>query len=223
MREFFKVMIENLSRYFNDAYRQTFTNQTIDSCMGLYNLCKNENPDTVIEIGTNHGASTFALGVAMKSLGKDASLITSIDLDHKKWKKSFDIHKNLLKEYGLNLKKVKTITANFNDIDPKVIIDSSKRIFIFYDMHDHTGPWSQRLLDRWVPLVKNGTFSIHDISPTYESYKIAHDIKSPRTKIRYMSGQYFTGFNECFRIIKWANNNKIDIKIFPGGVYFRNG
>ena len=223
MRQFFEKMINNLKQYFNTVYKQAFTNQTIDSCMAIYNLCREENPDQVIEIGTNHGASTFALIAAMKSLEKDLSLITTIDLDHGKWKESFNIHKDLIKEYDLNLEKVETITIDFNEIDPKYLIDSLNRVFIFYDMHDHTGPWSQKLLDLWVPLVEKGVFAIHDITPVHESFKIIQDKISPRTKIRSNNGQYFAGFNECFRIIKWANNNDIDIKIFPGGVYFRNG
>ena len=223
MEQFFIKIISGFKEYFKKTYNQEFTNQTIDSCMAIYNLCKEETPDQVIEIGTNHGASTFALVAAMKSLEKDLSLITTIDLDHEKWKESFNIHKDLLKEYDLNLGKVKTITANFNDIDPETIIDSSKRTFIFYDMHDHTGPWSQRLLDLWVPLVKKGVFSIHDISPVHESFEWASDAVSPRTKIQSSNGQYFAGFNECYRIINWANKNNTKIKIFPGGVYFRNG
>jgi len=223
LRLFFERMISGLREYFKDVYKQGFTNQTVASCMAIYNLCKEENPDQVVEIGTNHGASTFALAMAVKLLEKDLSLITTIDLDHEKWKESFNIHKDLLKEQDLNLGKIKTLTANFNDIDPETIIDPSKKTFVFYDMHDHTGPWSQRLLDLWVPLVKTGAFSIHDITPVQSSFEVVHDEISPRTKILCSNGQYYAGFNECFRIIKWANSHNINIRTFPGGVYFKNG
>lgn len=222
MEDLFKKMVSDFKKYFNEFYSQEFTNQSVETCMGLYNLCKEENPDQVVEIGTNHGASTFALAAAMKSLGKDLSLITSIDLDHEKWKESFNIQKGLIDEYNLNLGKVKLITQDFNTVNPEDIIEPEKKVFIFYDMHDHRGPWSQKLLELWVPLVKNGVFSIHDITPVNESFVIVQDELSPRTRIRYKSGQYFAGFNECARIIRWANTNNINIEIFPGGVYFRN-
>ena len=203
---FFKIMIENLVEYFNRVYKQPFSNQTIESCLAIYNLCKDENPDYVVEIGTNHGASTVALAMAMKDLGNDLSCITSIDLDHLKWKESFKIQSFLLNNYDLKIGKIKTVTGDFNNVNPEDIVDPSKKTFVFYDMHDHNGPWSQRLLDLWVPLV--GFVAVHDIYPVDESFELIQDEKSPRTKIQYMDGQYFAGFNECFRIIKWANTHK---------------
>lgn len=218
---FFKRMIENLATYFNDTYKQAFTNQTVDSCEAIYNLCKNENPESVVEMGTNHGASTFALAMAMNDLGKDLSCITSIDLDHLKWKESFKIQDNLLNNTNLEIEKIKTITDDFNNINPEDVIDTSKKTFVFYDMHDHKGPWSQRLLDLWVPMIKTGLIAVHDIGPVDESFELIQDEKSPRSKIQYMDGQYFAGFNECARIINWANKNEIKVKIFSGGIYFK--
>ncbi len=223
MEDYFEQMVTVFKKYFKEYYRNVFTNQSVETCTGIYNLCKKENPDQVVEMGTNHGASTLSIVKALTDLGKDLSIITSIDLDHEKWKATFNIQKELIKKYDLNLGKVKLITQDFNSVDPVEIIDPEKKVFIFYDMHDHRGPWSQRLLDLWVPLVKNGVFSIHDVTPVSESFEIVQDKISPRTKIQYKSGQYFAGFNECFRIIKWANTNNINIEIFPGGVYFRNG
>lgn len=218
--DFFKTVITDLTVYFEKVYNQSFTNQTVDSCISIYNLCKEYNPDRVIEIGTNHGASTLALALAMNDLGKDLSNITTVDLDHEKWKESFLIHKDLINKHKLEVERIKTVTQDFNTINPEEIIDSSKSTFIFYDMHDHKGPWSQRLLDLWVPLVEKGVFAVHDITPVNEDFELEIDEASPRTKVQYVSGQYFAGFNECFRIIKWANRNKIKIEIFPGGVYW---
>jgi len=215
---FFKMMRENLVEYFNRVYKQPFSNQTVESCMAIYNLCKDVNPDYVVEMGTNHGASTFALAMAMDDMGKDLSCITSIDLDHLKWKESFKIQSYLLNNYGLEIGKIKTITGDFNNINPEDVVDPSKKIFVFYDMHDHKGPWSQRLLDLWVPLIDS--IAVHDIYPVDESFELVQDEISPRTKIQYMDGQYFAGFNECARIIKWLNMNKIKMRVFPGGIFF---
>lgn len=215
---FFKIMRENLVEYFNRVYKQPFSNQIVESCMAIYDLCKNENPDCVVEMGTNHGASTFALAMAMDDMGKDLSCITSIDLDHLKWKESFKIQSCLLNNYGLEIGKIKTVTGDFNNVDPEDIVDSSKKTFVFYDMHDHNGPWFQRLLDLWVPLVD--FVAVHDIYPVDESFELIQDEKSPRSKIQYVNGQYFAGFNECYRIIKWLNINKIEMGVFPGGIFF---
>ena len=221
MREFFEIMIENLTVYFKDFYQQRFTNQTVDSCTAIYNLCKEENPDRVVEMGTNHGASTYALAMAMNDLRKDLSCITSIDLDHGKWKDSLIIQKALIEKHDLKISEIRTVTDNFTNVNPEDIVDSSKKTLVFYDMHDHKGPWSQRLLDLWVPLVD--IIVVHDITPVDKDFQLAKDEVSPLTKIQYKDGQYFAGFNECYRIIKWANVNKIKIEIFPGGIFFRNG
>jgi len=218
--KFFGEIIKNFKNYFKKNYGQKFTNQTLESCISIYNLCKNENPDSVIEIGTNHGASLFALVKALRDLGKNLSHITTIDLDHEKWKISFDIQKELIKEYQLELNKVKLITRDFNDIDPENIIDPLKKIFVFYDMHDHEGPWSQKLLDLWIPLIKKGTIAVHDISPVNKDFQFGPNEINLRTKIQYKNGQYYAGFNECFRIIEWVNKNDIKIKNFNGGIYF---
>lgn len=218
IENFFDEAIKNLKEYFKKNYKQAFTNQTLESCMSIYNLCKKENPDSVVEVGTNHGASLFALIKALKDLGKDLSNITSVDLDHEKWRASFGIQKSLIEKYQLELDKVKIITEDFNKINPNNLINPSKKTFVFYDMHDHKGPWSQRLLDLWYPLVD--VIAIHDITPVDKDFQFGPNEINPRTKAQYKNGQYYAGFNECFRIIKWVNKNNIEIKNFHGGVYF---
>lgn len=218
--QYFKILITNMIKFFDSTRNKKFTNQTIETCLSLYYLCKNKNPDKVIEIGTNYGASTYALALAMKTLNKDLSCITSIDLEHGKWRDSFNIHKDLIKDYDLKVEKIKTITENFNKIEPENVVDFSKKVFIFYDMHDHEGPWSQRLLNLWIPLIKKGAVAIHDITPVNEDFEWAQVDIPLRTKCKYLNGQYYAGFNECERIINWANTNDIKIKNFDGGVYF---
>lgn len=218
LQEYFKNLIENFSDYFEKNHDQKFTNQSINTCLSIYGLCLEKNPDYIIEIGTNYGASMFSLMMAMKSLNKNLSCITSIDLDHKKWLKSFDIQSDLINTYDLNLRAVKIITKDFNKVNPVPLLDGKKNVFIFYDMHDHKGPWSQRLLDIWYPLLNTGTIAVHDITPVESNFEFEDDLN--RSKAVYKNGQNYAGFNECARIINWANSNNIELQEFIGGIYF---
>jgi len=220
---FFETMINNFKDHFLKERKKEFTNQTVESCMDIYNVCKEVHPDSVIEIGTNYGASTLALSLSMKDMNKDLSNILTIDLHHTYWLRTRNVQELILKEEGLKIERVKFLSKNFNEIDPMDIVEGDKKVLIFYDIHDHDGPWSQKLLDSWIPLIKNGAFMIHDISPVPDNFefKIDKSDRRPRSKIKYLkTNKSYAGFAECGRIINWANKNEIIIKDFNGGVYF---
>jgi len=218
--DFFEKLINNFKDIFKKLHDKEFTNQNVDSIRALYDLCIDFKPDSLIEIGTNYGCSTLSFLLAMKVIGGSPSDIITVDLNHDFWDRTQIILKDFLSEYGLDVSEVKKITQDFNTIDPKKVVDANKKTLLFYDMHDHKGPWSQGLIDKWLPLI-NGMVIIHDISSVNESYKIVLDESSPRSMARHFSGQFFAGFMECERIINWTNDKRINLGVFPGGVYFK--
>jgi len=222
LRSFFEDVIENFSNHFKESHNKPFTTQTVDSCISIYDLCLFYEPENIVEIGTNHGASTISILKALKNLGKNNAPFTSIDLSHKAWEEVGTIQKQLVED--LSWESVITITDDFNQVDP-ISVNLGEKLFLFYDMHDHTGPWSLRLLTQWLPHMKNALIAIHDFSRVDDSYIVKSTEIQPKTKMKYLNGQTYAGFLEVGRIIKWANTNRIKINNFNGGIYFfiKNG
>lgn len=215
----FDKMINEFNLFFEQEYNISFSNQTNESCKAIYDLCLKFKPEKVIEIGTNHGASTFSILLAMKKINRDSSNILSIDLDHNKWKKSFYIQRDFIQDNKLEPERVKILTSDFNSICPNDLVDGSK-FFVFYDIHDHRAPWSLKFLNSWVPLFKEAMILIHDISDVDPSFQLIYNKNSPMSKKKYYDGTWYAGFMECERIIDWANVNKVKLIKFNGGIYF---
>ena len=219
----FEKLMNNYDDHFLELYGKKYPNQTIKSCIAFYETCIKEKPEKIIEIGTNYGASTISMALGAIDIGMPLSEITTIDLSHEHWKKRTPVvQKDLLEILGLDISLINTVTTDFNQVNPKDFIPVGKKTLIFYDMHDHKGPWSLKLFNEWYPLVSEGAFIIHDITPVHKSFVLVDDPISPRSKATYFNGQDYAGFMECQRLIEWANEHKIILTDFPGGVLFRN-
>jgi len=215
---FFEEIIQRFKQVFKKLHNVEFTNQSVQSCKDLYDLCLKKSPDKIIEIGTNYGASTISFAKAFKDLGKPLDSILTFDISHEFWIRSQELFSDILMRENIDISLIKYVSKDFNTLNPEEIITSDKTL-LFYDIHDHKGPWSQKLVSRWVPLL-NGTTVVHDITEVDENFEIIKDEKSPRSKAMHFSGRYFAGFNECERIIKWANEHNVNLGIICGGVYF---
>jgi len=220
MNDFLKTLINNYSVYFKKTYDQEkYPNQDENSCEFLYNACMDVNPDYIIDIGTNFGASTLSLAYALTRLGHNLETLTTIDYSHIHWETVTPvIQKNILEESGIDIKKIVSICKDFKAIDPLEIIKKDARYLIFFDIHDTLDfSFSSLFLDSWIPLVPNSFICMHDFSAVPETFQLIQGIdkSSPRTKARHFSGQLFSGFKECETVIDWMNINKIMIESVP--------
>ena len=169
----------------------------------------------MIEIGTNHGASTLSICLA---LNVPLSNMTTVDLSHVAWKEAPGIQQDVEEVAAMNLSDVKFITQDFGSIHPEMVACSDERYFVFYDIHDHTAPFSEKFLNEWVPRFKNALVAIHDMSIVPNDYVLPQS-ETKRSKAVYNSVTY-AGFAECERVINWAVNNNVTINPFHGGVSF---
>jgi len=221
MNNCFKQLIDEFRIHFRAEYDIAYTNQTVESCQVLYNIVVQEKPNNIIEIGTNYGASTVSMALALKELNIPLSTMTTIDVSHDHWKKRTPIVlQKLIAEQELDITEIKTITGDFVSINPKEIINVNVKTLIFYDIHDHKGPWSLRLMNLWYPLIKNGVFIVHDITPVDADFVLKNNLECQQSKATYFNGQTYAGFLECARLITWANENKIILTNISGGVLF---
>jgi len=208
--EFLSEMIQNFSKYFSEKYNtESYPNQNYESVKFLYEKCIEFNPDMVMDIGTNFGASTISFMRAMEALSKPLSLITTIDLDHDHWKnKTPKIQK-------IDLSKVKTITSDFKLIDPLSVIQNV-RYFIFYDIHDTDSfSFSGKFINEWIPRLKNSIIAFHDVSIVSKDFEWRQDNNQyPMETIEY-NGKFYAGYRECKTIIEWVKEKNIEIFDVP--------
>jgi len=227
MYEFLNKLVNNYSKFFKETYeKEKYPNQDIHSCTALYDLCVSLNPDFVIDIGTNFGASTLSLSFALKTLGKPLSLLTTIDKSQRHWKEETpEIQQELLEKEGLDLKQIKTIESDFISLDAAQFVRKDVKIFVFYDIHDNNSEtYSDKFLLNWVPLLGEAVVTVHDCSHVSESYVLRTDYKGyTMTKLRHFSGKLFAGFGECKRFIEWANEKEKDVFNVPKTslIYFK--
>lgn len=213
----FERIVENFTKHFDDNHDNKFTTQDVKSCTEIYELCKKATPDHVVEMGTNHGASTLSICLAMTELGKPLSNITTMDLSHQAWGEAAEIHKGVPEIAAMDLSQVKYITGDFKDLDPTPV-KSAGKVFVFYDIHDHTFPLSQKFLDEWLPCIRDGVIAIHDMSEVPNDY-ILPDVDTKRSKAAYKDRTY-AGFAECETFINWAVKNNVEVTSFHGGISF---
>ena len=217
--DFFESLIQNFTEHFNKTYNQpSYPNQNHVSCKFLYDLCVETDPDFVLDIGTNFGASTLSLAYGLKSLNRKVNRLTTIDISHQHWNNTTPvIQKELLLQHEINIEGIKTICNDFKSIDPKTVISDDSRYFVFYDIHDTaTYSFSAKFFNEWVPLLQNPVLVFHDVSVTSDSYVVTQiDPNYPRVTARHFSGQNYSGFKECSEIIKWANERKLEINAVP--------
>lgn len=214
MEKFFNQLIGGFSGFFSVNYdTDIYPNQTYDSIRFIYDKCMEINPDAVIDIGTNFGASTIAAAKALHDLKKNLDIMTTIDLDHDHWKnKTPIIQKHLLD--GMNISDIKTITSDFKLITPE--IDEKKKYFVFYDIHD-TNEYSfvEKFLNEWVPKFNNSIIAFHDVSVVPNDFVLLQSSEQyPMAKIEY-NDIWYAGYSECEKIVQWAKNNKISLNNVP--------
>jgi hypothetical protein len=156
----------------------------------------------------------------MNGAGVDLNKITTVDVSHQAWREAPSIQNEIPEIALMDLSRVVTITKDFQLISPDI---KEEKIFMFYDIHDHTAPFSQMLIDRWVPKFTNALIAIHDMSIVSDSYTLpVSDVKRSIAKYR---GVTYSGFAECAVIVEWAIKNNVTLAPFHSGVSFeiKNG
>jgi len=226
-KEFLDELINNYSEFFKKVHEQEkYPNQDIISCSSLYDSCVLLNPDYVIDIGTNYGASTLSFALALKTLGKPLSLLTTVDLSQRHWREETpEIQQDFLKKSELNLEQINVIESNFLDLDPVQFLKKDAKIFVFYDIHDNDMvSFSDRFILNWIPLLGEAIVAVHDCSHVPESYVLRTNYKGyTMSKLTHFSGDIFAGFGECKNFIEWANEKRKDISYIPKTslIYFK--
>jgi len=218
MKKVFEQIVQNFTKHFEDCHDKAFTTQNVRSCLDIYNACKEANPDHVVEMGTNHGASTLSICLAMNGLGKPLSNITTMDLSHVAWLEAPKIQGGIPEIAAMDLSLVKYVTGDFKNIDP-LPVKSAGKLFVFYDIHDHTFPLSQKFLDEWLPYIRDGVIAIHDISEVPSNY-VLPESDTKRSKAVYKDKMY-AGFAECETFVNWAVANNVTLNSFHGGISFK--
>ena len=110
--------------------------QSMGSCKAIIKRCIDAEPDYVLEMGTNYGLSTLSLAYAMTVLGLPVSCITTTDIDHSLWTgKTPDIQRALLESAGIDPSEIRTLTRDFQLVDPSEMVSVGKAL-VFYDIHD---------------------------------------------------------------------------------------
>lgn len=205
-----QTLINNFSTYFKSTYNAAYTNQDSNSLQFLYDTCFKLKPDRVLDIGTNFGASTLSMAIALHKQGLSLDRLTTIDLNHEYWQLTPSIQANLIAKLNLPIKNIQSITSDFKYIDPTSLIQPDKTYMVFYDIHDTSEySLSTRFLTTWLPLLSKTSFvGFHDISLVSSDYKLpASDPKYPRTMKKHYNGNLYAGFKECETIIECCNHS----------------
>lgn len=203
--------------------------------LALFSLCCLADPEVVLDIGTGQGRSGMALVLALHAMGKKLSDFTTIDLKGGNWKNRVPrFHAKLLADYGVDITQTRWVKADFKQLDAAKYIPSNRRIFLFYDIHDHhggkarqPGASSTHLLKNWLPRINEGIVAVHDMAHVPLGWTMtAEHIKahvSYSTAVHKLSQEQYKGFGECARIIEWLNNLGGQLIAVPGTslVYFR--
>jgi len=165
-----------------------------------------------LDIGTNFGASTLALAFGLKSLGKNLSILTTIDYDLKHWQKETRlVQKELIIEYGIDPTSINGICADFQSLNPNNFVKSGKAL-VFYDIHDtlkHS--FMTDFLNKWLPSFSEGSrIMVHDFSAVPKDFISPYkpDPKNPRSRLEHFSGVTFEGFMEVEILVRWLNERK---------------
>jgi len=219
--DFINRMIQNFDAYCRRENGNDFTDQRESSCETIYDLCVKEDPDGVIEVGTNFGSSTLSLMYALKGLKKPLSALTTIDRDHQNWHRSGSIiQKDLLNEYEINPAEINLVRGDFRYIDPLSLIDPDKKYVIFYDIHDEINiDSSSKFLAEWEPLLKNAVIMYHDFNRIESP---GSDHPSNMSVGTSFDGRHYLGYTECEKIISWVNERKVEIgDTLPSGIYYK--
>lgn len=218
--EFCKILINNFTEYCEKVYGYVkYPNQNQVSCQAIVDSCLEINPDFVLDIGTNFGASTLSLAYGLKKLGKGMSELTTIDYNHAHWIKETPlIQKNLLIEHGINIDDIHAVCSDFQKLDPQNFVKQGKAL-IFYDIHDTINhSFMSDFVDKWIPILMCGRVMAHDFSLVKKGYVLspATDPNYPRIMIEHFSGDVFAGFKECETLIQWTNKVKKPVFSIPG-------
>jgi len=203
--------------------------------LALFSLCCLADPEAVLDIGTGVGRSGMALVLALHAMGKKLSCMTTFDLRGGNWMARVPrFHAKLLADYGIDITQTNCVKADFKRLDAFKYVPTDKRVFLFYDIHDHHGgkvkqpeASSPHLLKKWLPRINEGIVAVHDMSNISLGYEMtAAHIKthvSYSTAVHKLSQQQYKGFGECAHIIEWLNNLGGQLMAVPGTslVYFR--
>ncbi len=172
----------------------------------------------MLDIGTGQGRSGMALVLALHAMGKKLSCFTTFDLKGGNWKNKVPrFHAKLLADYGIDITQTNWVKGDFKKLDAAKYVPTDRKVFLFYDIHDHHGgkvrqpeASSPHLLKKWLPRIQSGLVAVHDMSAVPTGYDLTE--KDKKTHVSYSlavhekSGQWYKGFGECARIVEWLNN-----------------
>lgn len=226
-KEFLSELVDNYSIFFQETRNiGKYPNQDITSCTALYDLCVSIDPDFVIDIGTNLGASTLSFALALKAVGKPLSLLTTIDKNQVPWREETPIiQQSFLKKGEIEIEQINVIEADFLSLDPLQFLRDDVKGLVFYDIHDtNLRTFSEKFLYSWVSLLGKSVVAIHDCSLVPKSHILRENYNDyTMTKQTHFSGKTYAGFNECKSFIEWANEKRYDIFDVPETsiIYFK--
>ncbi len=193
----------------------------------LFGLCIIENPDIVLDIGTNQGNSCIALGLALNVLGNSLSNLFTFDVNHSLFHKTKQKYKQLFQTTKLNIDKINLVTNDFGIISSEKFLRIQTNFFIFYDIHD--GEYgvsnSEKFINEWIPKINDGLVVVHDIVPCDKDWERPTEWGTPPSysKVQLWTGQWFWGFGECENFINLLNEHKANLIAIPNTslIYFR--
>lgn len=187
--------------------------QTLESCLGIYDLYMQVAPDCAIEVGTRSGLSTMIGALALTHLGHGH--LTTIDCDHDSWRVALQNHAALLVESGVDPQRIALITEDFVKVSARDVLPQQERVFLFYDVHDradnHPTPV---LLEEWMPWIQSGVVAIHDCVLASYVGQLPHTI-------RHHDGRLFACGLEGVLAIQWLNTHRGAVHVSPAkAIYF---
>lgn len=206
LNQFFVQMLDNLHQDARNRGRSGYFAQTVGSCLSIYALCVLAKPDIIIDVGTAAGASCLALALAAHDIGLPLSSLVTIGNRMNRWyDTAIPFQSNLARENGLELGHIRTVEANFNDLNPDEFILPDKSVMLFYDIHNSKEPGvpqsSPTLINEWLPLIYRGIVAVHDIYTDRALWRPHYSSSSAK----HWDGRTFWGYGECADIVEWIN------------------
>lgn len=193
--------------FFQEKGIWPYPNQTVESMMDIYRLAQETQPCFIFEFGTNRGASTTALAAS--------GPMVTFDLFLGHWHLLLpDLLGPIASRYDVSLmEQVAAFERDFMDMDAEQWISPEYPYCVFYDMHDHDQPLSERFLREWYPRLGPGSrVLVHDIRPAGEWPE--------KPEKSWSSAEGYEGFAECERFVRYLIDNDIPFHCFSDGIWF---
>ena len=171
--EFCERLVGEFKSYFRRIYSPQLLAQSVASCTAIVNACRDIKPDYVLDIGTNYGLSTLSLAYALKSMGKDLSVLTTTDIDHSHWlNETPEIQKGLLLDSEIRIGEIRAVCDDFMNLNPQDMVRKGN-VLVFYDIHDSPSvSMMERFIADWMPRFDGGRVMVHDFYLAHSGYWI---------------------------------------------------